>query len=135
MKTSKPQTLDFFGRTIKSTFNISSGKTEIVEGEKHIKQILKMIFSTRKFSRPMRRRLGFSHNSIVLNPILSSLRSQVEYHAKESIESFGENRISIDNIFVDWEKSKGTSIYFVIKCSDNTTGQSYEIPHLWEHLR
>lgn len=133
------QKLDFFGKSIAMPYNISStfenGKTETISGEEHIKQIIDISFRTRKFARPMRRRLGFNSERIVFDPILSSLRAQVEYNLKDSFSRFKDNRIEIKSVDIDWKNSKGTSIYFLVEVYDKTDKTSKTISHLWDYLR
>lgn len=137
--TQKPQTIDFLGRGIAMPYTVTNkavdGRTAIVESVFYAIQVLDLIFDTRKYSRPMRRRLGFNSNSVVLKPILSSLRSQVEYYANDALKSFNETRFTISRVDVDWKKSKGSDIYFVVTAKDVSTGENFQVSFLWEYIR
>lgn len=135
----KPQSIGNLGRGIKMSFSIESkilsGKTEIVEGIEYSMQLLSLIFSTRKYSRPMRRRLGFDGKAVILRPILSSLRAQVEYYVIDALKSFNETRFVLISSDIDWNKSKDSDIYFLLKFRDVSTGEILPVSYLWEYIR
>lgn len=135
----KVESIDFFGSSMKMPFNISSkyhgGKCEIVEGVDNMIQILSYIFYLRKWTMPMRRRKGFDSSSIIFRPILSSLRSQIEYYLKDAVASFGETRLSIESLDIDFTKSKGSNLWINVSTKNLLTGEVKDIPLLWEYGR